>query len=183
MPEEPTSTEAARPSEEEDLESMKSSQEENTITHIEELEKTTPVGNDSQTESEITVESDKVSGALEIEESSTTLEKSESQDVIEEINYQNQYNEQNVDDKVRIVKAKANVTQDYKAPEVTGTHLTLTRKTLPIAHVSDEKQRLSSTSQLPATGQSENIQWKSLLLAFVGLSLMTRRFFKTHSKQ
>ncbi|WP_353457890.1 hypothetical protein [Staphylococcus coagulans] len=134
------------------------------------------------------MESDRVSGTLEIEESSTTLEKFESQDglVIEEINNQNQYNEQNVDDKVRIVKAKANVTQDYKAPEVTETtHLTLARNTVLVNHVnvSDEKQRLSSTSQLPATGQTENIQWKGLLLGFVGLSLMTRRCFKTHSKQ
>ncbi|MGX0563384.1 large repetitive protein [Staphylococcus schleiferi] len=185
--EESTLTEATRPSEEDILETISPSQVENTIGHIEELEKTTPVEHDSPTEAEITVENDKVSEAQEIEENSTTLEKPESQDgpMIEEMDYQNQYNEQNGDAKVQFVKAKTNVTHDYKAPEVTKTHLTLTRKTVPVAHVSvsDEKQRLSTASQLPAAGQSENIQWKGLLLACVGLSLMTRRFFKTHSKQ
>ncbi|WP_245393554.1 hypothetical protein [Staphylococcus coagulans] len=187
VPEESTSIEAAPPSEEEDLESINPLQEENAIGHIEELEKTPPVENDSQTESKITLESDRVSGNREIEENLKALGKPESQDgpMVEEIDNHNQYDKQNIDDKVQIMKAKSNNPHGYKSLEMTKAHLTLARNTVLVNHVnvSDENKKLFTASQLPATGQSENIQWKGLLLGFVGLSLMTRRCFKTHSKQ
>lgn len=187
VPEESTSIEAAPPSEEEDLESINPLQEENAIGHIEELEKTPPVENNSQTESKITLESDRVSGNREIEENLKALGKPESQDgpMIEEIDNHNQYDKQNTDDKVQIMKAKTNNPHGYRSLEMTKAHLTLARNTVLVNHVnvSDENKKLFTASQLPATGQSENIQWKGLLLGFVGLSLMTRRCFKTHSKQ